>query len=148
MRDFHAFRDTAIRTGSVAALSTIWCSCPHETHYSYVLPLFALSALGANICYSFAYALEFLFGSDDAASRWMRYGRTTAFVTGLYLLCFSRLLAGGTLRSNLCKMPTSFDSLNDGNMAELLSLEYPGGFAKLRRRKSLKWTLAGGKGKS
>ena len=62
-----------------------------ETSYSYIVPLFVLSAIGANICYSFAYALEFLFGSNDPTSGWMRYGRTTAFVSGLVFTMFLAL---------------------------------------------------------
>ena len=65
-----------------------------ETSYSYIVPLFVLSAIGANICYSFAYALEFLFGSNDPTSGWMRYGRTTAFVSGLVFAIFLALIGG------------------------------------------------------
>jgi hypothetical protein len=39
------------------------------------------SALGANIGYTFAYVLEFLFCSDAPESPRQRFGRTTAFVT-------------------------------------------------------------------
>jgi hypothetical protein len=61
-----------------------------EPHLWFVLLLFALSALGANICFTFVYALEFLFGSDDPASRWLRFGRTLAFASGT---AFAMLLA-------------------------------------------------------
>jgi hypothetical protein len=71
-----------------------WVGDPHETHYSYILPWFALSALGANVCYSFAYAVEFLFGSDDPASRWMRYGRTTTFVGGVLFAMLLAIIGG------------------------------------------------------
>ena len=47
-----------------------------------VLLLFVLWAIPANICYTFAYALEFLFASDTEDSWWLENGRTTAFVSG------------------------------------------------------------------
>jgi hypothetical protein len=48
-----------------------------------VVGLFLLSALGANICYSFAYALEFFFATEDPHSRWLRLGRPIFFVAGI-----------------------------------------------------------------
>jgi Mn2+/Fe2+ NRAMP family transporter len=108
MRYYPAFRNTAIRYWErrrifynlalippslfayMVMAGLAYVGDPHETHYGYVLFWFALSALGANICYSFAYALEFLFGSDDPTSRWLRFGRTTAFVGGVV---FAMLLA-------------------------------------------------------
>src|SRR5258707_118460 len=48
-----------------------------------ILRMFVLSAVGANICYSFAYVLEFLFGSNEPESRWPRWGRTTALISGI-----------------------------------------------------------------
>ena len=56
--------------------------------------LFILSAIGANVCYSFAYALEFLFGSDDPASRWLRFGRNVAFISGLILAMLLAAVGG------------------------------------------------------
>jgi hypothetical protein len=47
-----------------------------------VLLLFVLCAVGANICYSLVYTLEFVFGSDDPQTRWNSYGRTIIFVFG------------------------------------------------------------------
>lgn len=47
-----------------------------------VLGLFVLSAFGANVCFSFAYAIEFVFSTDDPASRWQRLGRPLVFVSG------------------------------------------------------------------
>jgi hypothetical protein len=112
MRDYHAFRHTAIRYWerrriiyNLALLLPAWLSYglmdtlnyvgdPHRTHYSFILPLFALSAVGANICYTFAYALEFLLGSDEPTSRWMRYGRTTAFVGGVLFAMLLALIGG------------------------------------------------------
>ena len=40
-----------------------------------VLILFFVSAIGANICYSLAYALEFIFGNDLPSSRWVAFWR-------------------------------------------------------------------------
>ena len=108
MRDYHAFRKTAIRywerrriiynvalvppSGLTYMLGAAVARVGDDYgwHPYYVVVLFAMSALGANICYSFAYVLEFFFGSDDPSSRWLRFGRTTVFVTGLL---FSMLLA-------------------------------------------------------
>ena len=108
MRDFYAFKKTALRywewrriiynlalvppalIGYALIDNLNWVGDPHQTHYSYILPLFALAAVGANVCYSFAYALEFLFASDDVTSRWLRFGRTMAFVGGVL---FAMLLA-------------------------------------------------------
>jgi hypothetical protein len=112
MHDYHTFRHTAIRYWerrriiyNLALLlpawfgygftdNLNWVGDTHETHYSYILPWFALCAVGANVCYSFAYALEFLFGNDDPTSRWMRYGRTTAFVGGVLFAMLLALIGG------------------------------------------------------
>lgn len=112
MRDYHVFRLTAIRYWerrriiyNLALLLPAWLGFgftdtlnwvgdPHETHYSYILPWFALSAFGANICYSFAYALEFLFGSDGPTSRWACYGRTATFVGGVLFAMLLALVGG------------------------------------------------------
>jgi len=67
---------------------------PHPVLYRFLFLWFALSAIAANICYSFAYALEFLFGSDDPGSRWLQFGRTTAFAGGI-LLAMRLALIGG-----------------------------------------------------
>jgi hypothetical protein len=72
----------------------IYVGDPHETHYYFVLAQFALCALGANICYSFAYALEFLCGSDDPTSRWMRYGRTSTLAAGVLFAMLLALIGG------------------------------------------------------
>jgi hypothetical protein len=89
MRDFSLFRKTTIRYWerrriiynllllppavlSYAFVDNLnYVGEPHKTYYHYILPLFMLSAVGANICYCLAYALEFIFGSDDPESRWM-----------------------------------------------------------------------------
>jgi hypothetical protein len=112
MRDFHAFRKSAVRYwerrriiynaalvlpalvgyGLTDALN--WVGDPHRTHYGYIIPLFLVSAVGANICYSFSYALEFIFGSDDPTSRWLRSGRTAAFVFGVLFAMLLALIGG------------------------------------------------------
>ena len=71
-----------------------WAGDPHPLHYSYILLWFALYGVGANICYSFAYGLEFLFGIDEPASGWLRFGRTTAFVSGVLFAMLLALLGG------------------------------------------------------
>jgi hypothetical protein len=112
MRDYSAFRHTAIRYWErrriiynvllippsvlvyilVAGVSRAGDS--YNWHPYLVLLLFLVSALGANICYTFAYALEFLFGSDDPASRWLRSGRSTAFASGLMFAILLAALGG------------------------------------------------------
>ncbi len=52
--------------------------------------LFVVCAAAANVCYSFCYALEFLFGSDAKDSKWVRGGRTLSLVAGTL---FSMLLS-------------------------------------------------------
>lgn len=108
MHDYHTFRKSAIRYWERRRIIYNLALVPPSAfsymllagvsragddygwHPYYMVFLFASSAFAANICYSFAYALEFLFGSDDKSSRWMRFGRTTAFVVGVL---FSMLLA-------------------------------------------------------
>ena len=55
-----------------------------------VAVLFLLSAFGANLCYSFGYALEFLFGGNAPESRWQRFWRPVLIVLGTL---FAMLLA-------------------------------------------------------
>jgi len=118
MRDYHAFRHTAIRYwerrrilynlalvppaffGYMVTAGVVYVGDPHEAHYGYILSWFALSALGANICYSFSYTLEFLFGSDDPSSRWLRFGRTSAFIAGVLFAMLLALIGG----RNIAKM--------------------------------------------
>jgi len=73
---------------------------PHDFHYARLIVWFGLAAIGANICYTFAYALEFLCGNDNPDFRWLRYGRTLAFLGGV---SFAMLLAfvGGREIANL-----------------------------------------------
>lgn len=59
-----------------------------------IAALFLASALGANICYSFAYALEFLFGSDEPSSSWLQFGRSTALVSGTVFAMILALVGG------------------------------------------------------
>ena len=101
MRDYNAFKSSAVRywerrrivynialvpPAALAYLLTagiMYVGDPHTSYLFLVSLLFLLSALGANVCYSFAYALEFLFGSDDPGSRWLRFGRCSFFVGGI-----------------------------------------------------------------
>ena len=112
MRDYYAFRHTAIRywerrrilynlalvppafLGYMVSAAVAHAGDPHESYVAYVLALFALAALGANVCYSFAYALEFFFGSDDPTSRWLRYGRTSFFIAGVLFAMLLSLIGG------------------------------------------------------
>jgi hypothetical protein len=59
-------------------------------HHYYVVLLFLLAALGANICYTFAYVVEFFFLTDTPSTRWLRFGRTMTFALGVI---FSIVLA-------------------------------------------------------
>lgn len=70
---------------------------PYNVHHVYCIVLFILSALAANICYSFAYALEFIFGNDNPQSWWMRFGRTTFFVLGVLFAMFLAFLGGANI---------------------------------------------------
>ena len=112
MHDYHDFRHAAIRywerrraiynvallpPSALAYMLTAGVSRASDDygwHPYRVLLLFLLSALGANICYTFAYALEFLFGSEDPASRWLRFGRSTAFASGLVFAVLLAAIAG------------------------------------------------------
>lgn len=68
-----------------------------STNYHIIVPCFIMSALGANICYTFAYALEFLFGSDDPASLWLKRYRTVSFVCGVLFAMLLALIGGGQI---------------------------------------------------
>jgi hypothetical protein len=112
MRDFQAFRRSTVRywerrriiyNGALVLPALLgygytdtlnWVGDPHRIHYGYMIPLFLVSAVGANICYSFSYALEFVFGSDDPTSRWLRSGRTAAFVFGVLFAMLLALIGG------------------------------------------------------
>jgi hypothetical protein len=112
MQDFGTFRRSALRYWerrrivynlalvppalfSWALTDTLnYAGDPHKIHYLHLLLLFGVSAFAANICYSLAYSLEFVFGSDDSASRWLRLGRTAAFVAGVLFAMFLALVGG------------------------------------------------------
>jgi len=112
MRDFGAFRRSAFRYWerrrilynlalvppslfSFALTDTLYhVGDPHKIHYWRLLLVFGLSALGANICYCFAYALEFVLGDDAPTSRWMLFGRTTALVAGILFAILLALIGG------------------------------------------------------
>lgn len=74
--------------------ATHWHGDPHEKQYPYLLILVLLHALGANVCYSFVYALEFIFGTDDPDSRWTRFFRKRVFAAGV-VFAMMLALAGG-----------------------------------------------------
>ncbi len=59
-----------------------------------VMGLFLLSAIGANLCYSFGYALEFLFGTDAPESRWLRFWRPLVTVLGTFLAMLLAAVGG------------------------------------------------------
>jgi hypothetical protein len=62
--------------------------------FGFVLFLFVLSAIGANICFSFGYALEFFFGTDAPDSRWLRFWRPLLMVLGTLFAMLLALLGG------------------------------------------------------
>jgi len=101
MRDFLTYKRTAIRYWerrrpyynlalvlptlfgfSMGATAAARHGLVREYGTGVVILLFALWAIPANICYTSAYSLEFLFGSESPESRWTRFGRTTAFIGG------------------------------------------------------------------
>ena len=113
MNDYHAFRASAIRYWerrriiyNLALVPPAFFAFmlgtaisyagdnPYNLHPYYRFTLFGLCAFGANICYSFAYALEFLFGSDHPNSRWLRFGRRNCFAGGV-LIGMVLAFAGG-----------------------------------------------------
>ena len=123
MRDYHAFRHTAIRYWERRRIIFNLALMP-PSFVAYMLSagisagvgdrecfgigtaalLFFASAVGANVCYTFAYALEFLFGSDEPHSRWLRFGRTAAFVVGTLFAMSLALVVG----RNIADMEYSF----------------------------------------
>jgi hypothetical protein len=56
--------------------------------------MFAGAALGANICYTFCYALEFWLGADQQESFWFRYGCTITFIAGTILAMLFAIIGG------------------------------------------------------
>jgi hypothetical protein len=63
-----------------------------DMQYLFLLYQFAFWALCANICYSFVYVPEFFFGSDDPKSRWLRFGRDSVYMVGVFFSMFLALL--------------------------------------------------------
>jgi Mn2+/Fe2+ NRAMP family transporter len=126
MLAYHAFRKAAIRywerrriiynlalvpaafLGYAIADTFNWIGDAHKTHYGFVVFWLAMSAFGANICYSFAYALEFIFGGDRLTSRWLRFGRTSVFVAGVLLAMLLAFIGG----RNIAKMEY-YEGIND-----------------------------------
>lgn len=108
MRDYPAYKKSAIRywerrrilynlllvpptlVGYMVTSSVIYVGDPHVTLHGLVFSMLALCVVGANICYTFAYALEFLLGSEDPTSYWLRSGRRGALIAGVL---FAMLLA-------------------------------------------------------
>lgn len=115
MRDFDAFKRATVKywerrriiynlalappafLGYAFTDALNWVGDPHDTHFSFIVPLFAFSAIGANVCYSFCYTLEFRCGSDHPKSRWMRFGRKTVFVGGLLIAMFLAFYGGTSI---------------------------------------------------
>jgi len=100
MSDFDAYRAVAIRYWErrrilfnialipptffaymiTAGLS--YAGDPHRTHTGYVMMLLLISAFGANLCFSFVYALEFLFSRASKESTWFQLGRPLTLIAG------------------------------------------------------------------
>jgi hypothetical protein len=59
-----------------------------------VLLMFILAAIGANVCYSLVYALEFLVAGSRWQRHWEKHGRVTLFVVGTFFAMFLALLGG------------------------------------------------------
>ena len=100
MHDFLTFKRTAIRYWEVRRIVYNLALIPptlfgslfgagHNTGLSLdplsALLLFIPYVIGANICYTFAYALEFLIGSDSRRLWWLRFGRPVALCAGIVL---------------------------------------------------------------
>jgi hypothetical protein len=66
----------------------------HQTPYGLVAWYSSIFAVIGNLCYSFAYAAEFLLGRPELDSGWMSFGRTTVFVAGTLIGMVLALLAG------------------------------------------------------
>jgi uncharacterized membrane protein YedE/YeeE len=115
MHDYELFRKSAIRYWEtrriVYNLAILPPACvgylftdevnqlpdPHDVRFVFVLAIFAVSAVGANVCYTFAYALEFLFGNDESTSGWIQFGRRLAFVGGVLFAMLLALVGGRSI---------------------------------------------------
>jgi hypothetical protein len=128
MRDYPAYKKSAIRywerrrilynlllvppalVGYMVTSSLIYVGDPHRTLHGLVLSMLVLCIVGANVCFSFAYALEFFFGSDDPASRWLQSGRRAALIVGVLLAILLALIGGRDIaRMELYAQPAQID---------------------------------------
>ncbi len=100
-----------------------------ESGTEVVIVLFAAYAILANICYTFSYALEFLFGSESVESRWCRSGRTIALVGGtlfaMLLATFGGSDVGRTVYSHKLKKPPNQAASVNAPIALDLRVEHP-----------------------
>ena len=67
---------------------------PRHLTTGVVIVLFLVSVIGANLCYSFGYALEFLIGSDAPDSRWLRFWRPLLMMLGTLFAMLLALFGG------------------------------------------------------
>jgi len=89
--------------------------------------LFLVAAIGANVCYSTCYSLEFVFGSDEASSAWLRFGRRVALIAGIIFAMMLAVVGGrniGLLEYQMHR--ASVDSSNTANPAVALFHWLPG----------------------
>ena len=91
--------------GWVMAGGLNYAGASQERHYAYLLRMFVGFAAAANICYSLAYCLEFMFG-DDPASPWVRLGRTRVFLAGLFASMIVAVVGGW----NIARLDVYFSS--------------------------------------
>jgi hypothetical protein len=59
-----------------------------------VAMMFVRAAVGANVCFTFVYAIEFFFGNDDPESAWIERGRRAVFVLGTLLGMVLAMIGG------------------------------------------------------
>jgi hypothetical protein len=84
--------------------------------------LFLLAAIGANICYSLCYAIEFFFSSDDSGSRWLRFGRRGTLVAGILFAIIMSALGGryiGDLQFQITSLPVNKTASVSGGIPSL-----------------------------
>ena len=74
-----------------------WVGDSHSHNYPLVLIALAFSATCANVCYSFCYAMEFIYGSDDPQSLWQKSERKIAFVSGTVFSMILSAIGGGNI---------------------------------------------------
>ena len=141
MRDFPTFRKTAVRYWEKRrVIYNLALVLPAFFGYftatllpgavgdpSYIGPvvlllLFVLAAIGANICYSFCYTLEFVLGTDDTDAVWLRYGRRTILIAGIILGVVLAFLGGrniGILEYQFRPGPVNHVASPDGAFSEM-----------------------------